>query len=85
MIKILFLLLCMISGLVANAQTSGADRALVASAPMTPDLERVRINAERVKLEAGFNLEIAACITVWMKSSQGVGIRWLIYADKRSP
>jgi colicin import membrane protein len=61
MIKILFLLLCMISGLVANAQTSGADRALVASAPMTPDLERVRINAERVKLEAGFNLEIAAC------------------------
>lgn len=61
MTKIIFLLLCLAWGLVANAQTSGAGNAPVTSAPMTPDAERARISAERVKLEAGFNLENAAC------------------------
>lgn len=45
--KNFLLLLCLSWGLVTNAQT--------------PDSERLRINAERAKLEAGFNLENTAC------------------------
>ena len=61
MIKIIFFLLFMACSLAANAQTSSASSSPVAVVPMAPDAERVRINAERVKLEAGFNLESTAC------------------------
>lgn len=61
MIKIIFFLLCMTCGLAANAQASSAGSLPVAVVPMAPDAERVRINAERVKLEAGFNLESTTC------------------------
>ena len=69
MTKIIFLLLCMTCGLVANAQTSGAGNLPVSAVPMTPDAERVRINAERVQLEAGFNLESAACYKKFLVSN----------------
>jgi colicin import membrane protein len=59
--KIIFLLACMTCGLVANAQTSTAGSPPGTAVPMSPDAERVRINAERAKLEGGFNLESAAC------------------------
>lgn len=59
--KIIFLLLCLTSGFVANAQTLNTGNLPVAAVQMTPDAERIRINAERTKLEAGFNQENAAC------------------------
>ena len=61
MTKIIFLFLCVTWSFVANAQTSGAGSSPVITVPMTPDAERARIDAERVKLEAGFNLQSAAC------------------------
>jgi colicin import membrane protein len=61
MIKIIFLLLCLAWGLVANAQTSGTENSPVTAVPTTPDAERARISTERVRLEAGFNLEDTAC------------------------
>ena len=61
MTKIIFLLLYMACGFAANAQTSAAATSPVVAVPVTPDAERARINTERVKLEAAFNLEISAC------------------------
>ena len=61
MTKIIFLLLCMSWSHVANAQTPATGSAPVAAVAMTPDAERARITAERAKLEAGFNVEDAAC------------------------
>ncbi len=59
--KIFFLFLCMTWSLAANAQASGVGSSSVAAVSITPDVERVRINAERTTLEAGFNLENVAC------------------------
>ena len=61
MTKIILLFLCMCCSHVANAQTSVTGSAPVAASAMTPDTERARITTERAKLEAGFNVENAAC------------------------
>lgn len=61
MTKTIFLFLCVTWNLAANAQASGVGSSSVAVVSITPDVERVRINAERTKLEAGFNLENVAC------------------------
>lgn len=69
--KIIFLFLCMSWSLAANAQASGVGSSSVAAVPVliTPDVERVRINAERTKLEAGFNLENVACYKKFLVNS----------------
>ena len=61
MTKIIFLFLCVTWNLATNAQASGVGSSSVAVISITPDVERVRINAERATLEAGFNLENVAC------------------------
>lgn len=61
MTKIIFLFLCVTWSLAANSEASGVDNSSVPAVSITPDVERVRINAERATLEAGFNLENVAC------------------------
>ena len=61
MTKIIFLFLCVTWSLAANSEASGVDSSSVPAVSITPDVERVRINAERATLEAGFNLENIAC------------------------
>ncbi|TAG35811.1 MAG: hypothetical protein EAZ34_02550 [Polaromonas sp.] len=61
MTKIIFLFLMLNCGFTASAQTVEERDVLPAAQPMTPDAERLRINAQRARLETGFGLESAAC------------------------
>ena len=70
MTKITCLFLALSFGFVAHAQTdSELYSAPAAAPPMAPDAERVRINAERTRLETGFNLESAACYKKFLVSN----------------
>ena len=61
MTKIICLFLVLTCGFAAIAQTADERDFLPAAQPMTPDAERLRINAQRTRLETGFGLESAAC------------------------
>ena len=61
MTKIICLFLVLNCGFAAIAQTADERDFLPAAQPMTPDAERLRINAQRTRLETGFGLESAAC------------------------
>lgn len=67
--KIIWLFLVLSCGFMANAQTANESNSTPAAVPMTPDAERVRINAERTRLETGFNLESAACYKKFLVSN----------------
>ena len=79
MTKIIWLFLVLGYGCMANAQTVDARDNVRDSAPatvtMTPDTERLRINAQRAKLEAGFDLENAACYEKFLVSNCLDGIK----------
>lgn len=68
MTKIICLFLVLNCGFAANAQTADALHSTLVAVPMTPDAERARINAERTRLETGFNLETAACYEKFLVS-----------------
>ena len=53
----------------ANAQTADRHQSIPATASITPDAERVRINGERAVLETGFDLENAACYKKFLVSN----------------
>ncbi len=61
MTKIICLFLVLTCGFAAIAQTAEERDFPPAAQPMTPDAERLRINAQRTRLEADFGLESAAC------------------------
>lgn len=68
MTKITFLLLLLGCGFVASAQTADERHSAPEAIPMTTDTGRVRINADRTRLEAGFGLESAACYQKFLVS-----------------
>ena len=69
MIKICCLFLVLAYAFVANAQSPDARDPAPVAVPVTPDAERARINAERATLEAGFDLDSAACYKKFLVSS----------------
>ena len=69
MTKIVWLALALSWGLGTSTQIAAADAVTLAAVPLTPDAERVRITAERDRLEAGFNLENAACYQKFLVSN----------------
>ena len=68
MTKIICLFLILNYGFVASAQTADERYFAPAAQPMTPDAERLRINAQRTRLETGFSLESAACYQKFLVS-----------------
>ena len=69
MIKIVWLALALSWGLGTSTQIAAADAATPAAVPLIPDAERVRITAERSRLETGFSLENAACYQKFLVSN----------------
>jgi colicin import membrane protein len=61
MMRIIFLFVLVSWSLAASAQNMGTGSSQVDATAVTPDTERARIATERAKLEAGFNVENAAC------------------------
>lgn len=58
---IIALLFSMCCGLTVSAQAAGESSSTVRDVVSSPDAERVRISAERGRVEAAFNIESAAC------------------------
>ena len=76
MTKIVWLALALSWGLGTSTQIAAADAVTLAAVPLTPDAERVRITAERDRLEAGFNLENTVCYQKFLVSNCLDGVKF---------